>query len=326
MTIDYLKICCSISFGIIFFSIYEKILQATGRSLYSTIAQISGAVTNIILDPIMIYGWFCCPEMGVKGAAYATVIGQILSAVLAFYFHLIKDKEVDNRLIYLKPSANTIKEIYTIGLPAIISQALLTVMTYGLNIILGSIHQIGENAVTVYGLYCKIQQMIIFATVGVRDTITPIVSFSYGMGSKTRIREGIRCGMTFTIIIMIIGTVLIEAIAVPLTRFFSLSDISYSMCLDCIRIVSAAFTLAGICIAFQGVFQAIGGGIESLLISLGRQVVFILPVAYIISKFITGVENSYLIWWTFIIGECLTLMCTLFMYKHSIKKKFNNWR
>ena len=325
MAIDYLQICCCLSFGIIFFSIYEKILQSTGRSFYSTIAQITGAVINIVLDPIMIYGWLGCPEMGVKGAAYATVIGQIASAALAFFFHIRLDSEIENRILYLKPSASIIREIYAIGLPAIISQALLTVMTYGLNIILGKLPQVGENAVTVYGLYCKIQQMIIFAAVGIRDTITPVVSFNYGMGNKKRIRSGIRCGMIFTAVLMIAGTLLIELVAVPLTEFFSLSDLSYTMCIDCIRIVSAAFIFAGICIAFQGVFQAIECGIESLLISLGRQVIFILPVAWLLSRFITGPENVSIIWWTFILGEILTLLCTLVMYRRAIRKKIGKW-
>ena len=278
MTIDYLRICC-VSFGIVFFSIYEKMLQATGRSLYSTIAQITGAVVNIVLDPIFIYGWFGAPEMGVRGAAWATVIGQIVSAVLVFVFHMKLDVEVDKTLSYLKPQKDILKDIYSIGLPAIISQALLTVMTYGLNLILGQIDTVGENVVTVYGLYCKIQQLIIFAAVGMRDAITPIVSFNYGMKSQKRIKEGIRYGMLYTLILMVLGLIIIELLADPLTSFFSLSGITHTICVDCMRIVSLRFIFAGLSIAFQGVFQAIECGIESLLISLGRQVVFILPVA-----------------------------------------------
>lgn len=324
MTIDYLQICCCISLGIVFFSIYEKMLQATGRSLYSTIAQIIGAVVNILLDPILIYGWFGVPEMGVKGAAYATVIGQIVSAILVFIFHMKLNVEIYKNLKYLKPKASVLKEIYTIGLPAIISQALLTVMTYGLNIILGRINVVGENAVTVYGLYCKIQQLIIFAAVGMRDAITPIVSFNYGMKAEKRIKEGIRYGMLYTLFLMVLGLVIIEVFAEPLTKFFSLSNVTYGMCVDCMRIVSLAFVFAGLCIAFQGVFQAIECGIESLLISLGRQIVFILPVAWILSRSVTGAENVSLIWWTFPIGEGLTLICTFLMYKRkSVQKKIN---
>lgn len=321
MTVDYLRICCCISFGIIFFSIYEKLLQAMGRSLYSTIAQVTGAVINIVLDPIFIYGWLGCPEMGVRGAAYATVIGQIVSAVMVFGFHARLDREIDKGARFLKPEGKTIKEIYAIGLPAIISQALLTVMTYGLNIILGKLPQVGENAVTVYGLYCKIQQMIIFAAVGMRDAITPIVSFNYGMRNKKRIKEGIRYGLTFTAVLMVIGLVVIEASAEVLTRFFSLSDVTHIMCVDCMRIVSLAFLFAGLCIAFQGVFQAIECGIESLLVSLGRQVVFILPVAWLLGRFVTGAENVSMIWWTFLIGEGVTLICAVLMYISAEKEK-----
>lgn len=324
MAIDYLQICCVISFGIIFFSVYEKMLQATGRSLYSTVAQMTGAVVNIVLDPIFIYGWLGFPEMGVKGAAWATVIGQIVSAAMAFAFHVKLNVEIDKGLRYIKPDPGIIAEIYAIGLPAIISQALLTVMTYGLNIILGQLPQVGENAVTVYGLYCKIQQLIIFAAVGVRDAITPVVSFNFGMRNQARIREGIRFGMGFTLVLMVIGLAAIEAFAEPLTRFFSLSDVTYGMCVDCMRIVSLGFIFAGLCIAFQGVFQAIECGIESLLISVGRQVLFILPVAWFIARFVTGAENVSLIWWTFLIGETLTLLGAVLMYRRAEKRKIKN--
>lgn len=170
---DYLTICCVVSPGIVFFSVYEKLLQATGHSMYSTIAQIAGAVTNIVLDPIMIYGLIGCPEMGVRGAAYATVIGQCVSGILGLIFHLKINKDISNKIQYFKPSGAIIKEIYAIGLPAIIAQALMSVMTYGLNIILGTI---SEVMVTAYGLYYKIQQFILFAAFGLRDAITPIVA------------------------------------------------------------------------------------------------------------------------------------------------------
>ncbi|MDO4268574.1 MAG: MATE family efflux transporter [Eubacteriales bacterium] len=323
MAVDYLRICCCMSFGIVFFSVYEKMLQATGRSLYSTAAQVAGAVINIVLDPILIYGWLGFSEMGVKGAAYATVAGQIVSAVLVFVFHCRCNVEIENKMRYLKLKASVIKEIYAIGFPAMLSQALLTVMTYGLNIILGQMAQVGENAVTVYGLYCKIQQMIIFAAVGVRDAITPVVSFNFGMKSKTRIRQGIRFGFLYTAVLMVVGTVVIEAAAVPLTRFFSLSDTTYGMCIDCIRIVSLAFLFAGLSIALQGVFQAIECGLQSLVISLERQVIFILPVAWLISRQVTGMENVSAVWWTFLVGEGLTLACGAVMYFQASKKKIN---
>lgn len=163
MATEYLQICCVWSFGILFFSLYEKVLQATGKSMYSTIAQITGAVVNIILDPIMIYGLLGCPKLGVQGADYATVIGQIASALVGLLLHLKANKEVKNGLSYMKPSGRIIKWIYSIGFAAIIAQALMSVMTYLLNVIFV---RIGENVVTAYGLYYKIQQFILFALFG----------------------------------------------------------------------------------------------------------------------------------------------------------------
>ena len=171
MASGYLKICCIASFGIVFYSLYEKMIQATGRSMYSTIAQVIGAVLNIILDPIMIYGLLGCPELGVNGAAYATIIGQIVSFVLDYIFHIKFDVEIDNGIKYIKPDKKIIWEIYTIGLPAIIAQVLMSVMTYALNIIFGTVE---DRAVTECGLYYKIQQFILFAAFGLRDAITPI--------------------------------------------------------------------------------------------------------------------------------------------------------
>ena len=180
MGVSYLRICCVISFGIIFFSLFEKLLQATGRSLYSTIGQVVGAVVNIILDPIMIYGIGPCPEMGVKGAAYATVIGQVASAVLLFIFHIKLNKEFEHGAKYMKPDGGVIKEIYAIGLPAIIAQALMSIMVYVMNLIL----KFNPSAQTAYGLFYKVQQFVLFLAFGLRDAITPILAFAYGMRSK----------------------------------------------------------------------------------------------------------------------------------------------
>ena len=238
MAIDYLKVCCIASFGIIFFYIFEKLLQGTGHSMYSTIAQIVGAVINVILDPIMIYGYFGCPKLEVKGAAYATVIGQIASFILALIFHFKVNTNISNGLKYIKPSAIIIKQIYAIGLPAIISQALLSIMTYALNIILVSVD---EALVTAYGLYYKIQQFILFAGFGLRDAITPIISFSHGMEDKKRIDNGIKFGMVYTIAIMSFGLILVEILAIPFSNVFGLSGVTQQYCISAMRIVSISF-------------------------------------------------------------------------------------
>ncbi len=188
--------------------------------MYSTIAQISGAVINIILDPIMIYGWLGCPELGVKGAAYATVIGQIASALIGLTLHLKTNKEIQNRPSDMKPSLKIIKGIYSIGFPPIIAQALMSVMTYLLNVIFV---RIGENVVTAYGLYYKIQQFVLFAAFGLRDAITPIVSFNHGMGDRKRVRDGIKYGLLYTLGIMLIGFLGLEIFANPLAGIFGIS-------------------------------------------------------------------------------------------------------
>lgn len=275
---EYLQICCIISFGMVLFGIFEKMLQSMGNSLYSTIAQITGAVVNIVLDPVMIFSM----NLGVKGAAYATVIGQIISLIMAVIFHYKKDKAINKSIKYIRLSKSIIKEIYKIGVPAIIAQALMSVMTYGLNIILG---KISNSAVTAYGLYYKVQQFVLFAAFGLRDAITPIVSFSHGMQNKKRINEGVKCGIIYTTIIMI----------------------------------------AGANIAFQGVFQALDGGMESLIVSVLRQIVFVLPVAYLLSLPVRNDSGKiWLVWLTFIFAEGMSLIISLLLMKKIKKNVINN--
>ena len=319
MATDYLKICCGWSFGILYFSLYEKVLQATGKSMYSTIAQITGAVVNIILDPILIYGWLGCPQLGVKGAAYATIIGQIASALVGFMLHLKANKEIKNSLSYIIPSGRIIKGIYSIGFAAIIAQALMSVMTYLLNVIFV---RIGENVVTAYGLYYKIQQFILFAAFGLRDAITPIVSFNHGMGSKGRVKDGIKYSLIYTLVIMLIGFVGLEVFAEPFAGIFGLSGETKELCVSAMRVISISYVFAGANIAFQGIFQALESGLESLVISVCRQFLFIVPVAYLFSKVvISGMYATCIVWMSFVIAEVLTVIVSVvFMKKVNSKK------
>ena len=319
MATDYLKICCYWSFGILYFSLYEKVLQATGKSVYSTIAQITGAVVNIILDPIMIYGWFGCPQFGVKGAAYATIIGQIVSALVGLILHLKANKEIKNTISYMKPTGRIIKSIYSVGFAAIIAQALMSVMTYLLNVIFV---RIGENVVTAYGLYYKIQQFILFAAFGLRDAITPIVSFNHGMGSKERVKDGVKFGLVYTIGIMLIGFVGLEVFAEPFTGIFGLSGETKQLCVSAMRVISISYMFAGANIAFQGIFQALDSGIESLIISICRQFLFVIPVAYLFAKMvISGMCGTWLVWMSFVIAEVLSVIVSIvFMKRVNVKK------
>lgn len=302
MAVDYLFICCVLSFGIIFFSLFEKLLQATGRSVYSTIGQVTGAVVNIILDPIMIYGLGPVPEMGVIGAALATVIGQIASAVLLFYFHLKLNREFDRGVKYMKPSFAVIREIYTIGLPAIIAQALMSVMVYAMNLIL----KFDASAQTAYGLFYKVQQFVLFLAFGLRDAITPIVAFSYGMGNRRRIRDGIRYGLIYTAVLMVVGIAITECFPGAFATLFNAGQ-SRTYFIGAMHIISLSFLFAGINVAFQGIYQALGGGMESLVISLLRQLVIILPLAYGFSAMVrSGSADVSLIWWAFVITEAVS--------------------
>lgn len=321
MGVDYLRICCIMSMGIVFFSIFEKLLQATGLSLYSTIAQIAGAVINIVLDPIFIYGWLGLPEMGVVGAAYATILGQIASFVLALIFHLKFNKDVKKGIRYFKPSGKIIKEIYAIGFPAIIAQALMSVMTYGLNIILV---RVDEAMVTAYGLYYKIQQFVLFAAFGLRDAITPIVSFAHGMRNKQRVKDGIKYGIMDTLIIMAVGLIVLEIFAAPFSAVFGLSGTTQTLCISAMRIISISFIFAGLNIAFQGIFQALDGGLESLVISVCRQFLFVLPVAWGFSLIaLRSMDSAWLIWLTFPIAEVVSAIIAAVFMRRINKRKIN---
>lgn len=299
MGTSYLKICCVLSFGIVFFSLFEKLLQATGRSLYSMIGQVAGAVINIILDPIMIYGIGPVPKMGVEGAAYATVIGQIASAVLLFVFHIKLNKEFEHGFKYMKPDGKIIKEIYAIGLPAIIAQALMSIMVYVMNLIL----KFDASAQTAYGLFYKVQQFVLFLAFGLRDAITPILAFAYGMRSKKRIQDGMKYGIIFTIGLMILGIFITEVFPGQFAALFNAGS-SREYFVGAMRIISISFLFAGINVAYQGIYQALDGGMESLVISLLRQMIIILPLAEIFSVLVkNGQAGVSLIWWAFPITE-----------------------
>lgn len=313
MSVDYLRICCLLSFGVVFFSIFEKLLQATGCSLYSTIGQVTGAIINMILDPILIYGF----NLGVQGAAYATVIGQILSALLLAVFHMRLNKEFDHGLAYTKPNKRIIKEIYSIGLPAIIAQALMSFMVYAMNLIL----KFDASAQTAYGLFYKVQQFVLFMAFGLRDAITPIIAFSYGMQNKKRVKDGIKYGLIYTIVLMVAGTLITELFPNFFATLFNAGQ-SRIYFISAVRIISISFVFAGINIAFQGVYQALNGGMESLVVSLLRQAILILPLAWGFSKLVIQYDMDVsLIWYAFVITEVLSCVVEWVFLRRIEKKK-----
>ena len=226
---------------------------------------------------------------------------------MLFYIWNIKNKEISNGIAYLKLDKKIVKEIYVVGLPAIIMQALMSFMTYGVNIIFGAVSM---AAVTAYGIFYKIQQFILFAALGLRDAITPIVAFNYGMEDHKRVNDGIKYGILYTSIIMIVGTIGLQIFAVPLVNLFDLSDETARLCILSIRIISVGFLFAGCSIAIQGVFQALGCGMSSLVVSLLRLCVVVLPLAWLFSKFSNGIN---IIWLAFPIAEVVALVVAVIL-------------
>lgn len=318
---EYLQICTFASFGIAMYMIYEKLLQATGRTGCATIAQITGAVTNMVLDPVMIFGYFGCPRLGIQGAAYATVIGQIVSFLMDMIFHYkFNKKDFDNKLSYLRPEGKVLKEIFQVGVPAIFMQALMSFMTYGVNIIFGAV---SLAAVTAYGVYYKIQQFVFFAAFGMNNAMIPIIGFNYGMQDRKRVKDGIKYGMLYTLIIMLIGAVGLQLFAVQISGFFSISAHTQILCIRAIRIITLGFLFVGANIAYQGIFQALGYGVSSLIVSLLRLLVVTLPLAWVFTKFS---DPEKIIWAAFPIAEGVAFVMAVFIMKIISKQKIDQMK
>lgn len=321
MGTTYLKICTCLSLGSIGFTVYERFLQATGKTMLSTISQISGAVANIILDYL-----FICPlNMGVAGAALATIIGQFLSLFIAMYFHYKKNKEIDGSIRYLKPNANLIKKIYNIGCSAALMQALLAVMMAGMNAILGLANTNQTVLIGSFGIYYKIQQIALFSAFGLSNTIISILSFNYGMQDKKRIDDCIKYGIIDSVITSLIITILFEIFAYPLSKIFGLTGKTtteiISVCTSALRISSTGFIFMGFSVAIQGILQSIRYAIRPLVISLFRLVIFVFPIAFFFTK---SNNVTKTIWWTFPIAEVLTAIISLFILKDSYNKRIKN--
>ena len=318
MGTTYLKICTCLSLGSIGYTVYERFLQATGKTMLSTISQISGAVTNIVLDYIFIYPL----DMGVAGAAWATIIGQFVSLFIAMYFHYKKNKEIDGSLKYINPDGGIIKAIYSIGVSAALMQALLAVMMTGMNAILG-LAQVDQTVlIGSFGIYYKIQQIALFSAFGLSNTIISILSFNYGMQDRKRIDDCIKYGIMDTMIVTLIISILFEVFAYPLANLFGLAGGEtkeiIKVCTIALRISSIGFIFMGISVAIQGILQSIRYALRPLIISLLRLVIFVFPVALLFTKSNDVVK---IVWWTFPIAEVLTSIIALLILKDSYNRK-----
>ncbi len=318
MGTEYLQICTCFSLGSIGFTVYERFLQATGKTVCSTVAQISGAIVNIVLDYLFIFPL----DMGVAGAAWATVIGQFVSMFVAMAFHYRTNKEISGSVRYIKPSLAVIKGVYGIGASAALMQALLSVMMAGVNAILGNANVDSAILVGAFGIYYKIQQVALFSAFGLSNTMITVLSFNYGMGNKERSKACIKYGIIDSLITAFVLTALFELIAHPLASLFSLSEgasaVLSDVCANATRIASLGYLFMGFTVAVQGVLQALGQAGKPLLLSFFRLVLFVFPTAYLF----TLSENVLsLVWWTFPIAEVLSSVFALVFLKQVVKNK-----
>ena len=305
---EYLTIILLCGFGIFGEITNERLLQATGRTVYSMITQGTGAIINIILDPIMIFGYFGMPALGVKGAAIATVIGQCVAFALALIFNIKVNKEINIKVSKIfKPKLKEIAKIYEIGIPSIIISSITSFLTVGMNLIL---KKFSEDAITVYGVYFKLNSFIFMPVFGLNNGMVPILSYNYGARKPDRIKKTIKLGMSCAVAYMLVGLAVFELIPNKLLMIFSASENVMSIGVVALRIIGLSFLFAGIGIVSSTVFQAIGNPLHSLLISVLRQLVIILPVAYLLS--LTGSVDN--VWWSYPIAEVVSfVLCVLFL-------------
>lgn len=304
----YLSICMICSFGMFVQMMFERLLQATGRTIYTMFTQGTGAIINIILDPILIFGMFGMPKLGIAGAAVATVTGQIIAGVMAVFFNFKFNTDVSLKGKF-RPSGHIIAQIYSVGIPSILMMSISSVMVYGMNRILIAFT---STATAVFGVYFKLQSFIFMPIFGMNNGMVPIIAYNYGACKPDRIKKTIALAMVYAECIMLAGLLVFKLKPDVLLSFFNASPEMLAIGEPALRTISWSFLVAGICIISSSTFQALGNGMYSLMISFGRQLVVLLPVAYLLS--LTG--NIHAVWWSFPIAEIASLALSLFfMYK-----------
>lgn len=311
--ITYLNICILCSFGVFVEITFERFLQATGRTVYSMITQLTGAITNIILDPILIFGLLGFPKLGIAGAAWATVIGQCVGAVVAVMLNHFKNPEVHLRLRHIRPNGRLMGEITAISIPSIIMSCISSLTCFVMNMILIAY---SSTAVAVFGVYFKLQSFVFMPVFGLNNGMVPIIAYNYGAQKPERIHKTIRLGMAYAVAIMAVGLLVFQLIPKQLLLMFDASDAMLGIGAPALRIMSLAFVFAGVGIASSSACQAFGYSVYSMLISIARQIVVLIPAAYLLS--LTGVLRS--IWFAFPIAEIVSLFLSLFFLRTTLKK------
>ncbi len=318
---EYLQIVCVFSFGAMLQIMFERLLQSTGRTFYTMITQGMGAVINIILDPIFIFGYLGLPAMGVKGAAYATVIGQIAAAILAIIINKVKNTDIDLKIKGFRPNGKMIGKIYSIGVPSILMVGIGSVMTYCMQHILAGIKGVGDNmAYTVYNVYFKLQSFFFMPLFGMNNGVIPIVAFNYGAGNRDRLVRALKLATVMAVSFTTVGLLVMQIFPQALLSIFKPEgcDLNefYRVGDYALRAISISFPLAGVCIAIGSVFQAMGKGVFSMIVSAARQLLVLVPVAYLLS--LTGSASA--VWYSFPIAECMSLAVTLALFARLYNK------
>lgn len=311
----YLRICCCASLGLFAEIMFERLLQSTGRSILSMYTQGLGAIVNIILDPICIF----VLNMGVAGAAVATVIGQFCGCALALYFNLKKNHDIRLHFKGFRPHWKIIGQIYAIGLPSVVMVAIGSVMTFCMNKILIAYHSAKETAATAFGIYFKLNSFIFMPLFGLNNGVVSIIAYNYGAQHRRRMTETIKRSTIYASCIMLLGMSIFLSIPGTLLKIFDATDTLLAVGVPALRIISLSFCMAGASIALTSAFQALGKSLYSMIISIIRQLVFLVPLAYILARYGAGIGNNDLVWWSYPIAEIAALTVSLLFFRHMYK-------
>lgn len=311
----YLRVCTIASFGLFMEIACERLLQSTGKTIYSMYTQGLGAIINIVLDPILIFGYFGAPALGIAGAAGATVIGQIIAFCLGFFFNKTRNHEITISLRDFKPNSEIISHIYAVGIPSIIMASIGSIMTFGMNKILIAF---SSTATAVFGIYFKLQSFVFMPVFGLNNGTVPIIAYNYGAGKPDRIMGTLKLAAMYAVTIMLIGLAVVQLIPDKLLMIFSASDTMLSIGIPALRTISLSFLFAGFSIVCSSMFQALGHGMLSLWISVFRQLVVLLPVAFVFAK----LGGLHVVWFAFPIAEVFAIIfsavCLGYVYRKEI--------
>ena len=320
---DYMFLCCTLSFGLFFSITFERTLQSTGRTFYTMLSQATGAIINIILDPILIFGYFGLPRLEVAGAAWATVIGQIIGGLLNLYCNLRNNPDIQFRLKGFRPSLPIVRNIYSVGVPSIIMSSIGSVMVFGMNKILIAFT---PTATAVFGVYFKLQSFIFMPVFGLNNGMVPIVAYNYGARKPDRILKTIRLSLCYAVSLMAVGFLIFQVFPAQLLSMFESEEATGDMIrigVPALRTISISFLFAGFCIVPSGVFQALGHGVYSMLVSFARQLVVLLPAAFILSR-IHGLDT---VWWAFPLADIGAVALSFYflrqVYRQEIKPQWD---